>query len=316
MGTVSQCFSKNNANFSGRANRKEYWGCFVVNFLFAIVLARLFNNFVLSTFINYYNIVVATSLFYVYFLILFIPFIAATTRRIHDFNANGLLAILIIIPFLNFIPLIIFGSIPGNPEPNAYGNPPDFPEQDPQVNPYGYQQPYDQQGYQQPYGQQGYQQPYGQQGYQQPYGQQGYQQPYDQQGYQQPYGQQGYQQPPYPGNSPYPNQSPYYGQGPYAGAPPQSTAQPYQGAPPQSTAQPSQPVAQPNQGQPPQPTAQPYRPQPSQPVAQPYQGQPPQPTAQPYRPQPSQPVAQPNQGQPPQPGAQPSAGGGSPRNKT
>ncbi|MDR2301177.1 MAG: DUF805 domain-containing protein [Deltaproteobacteria bacterium] len=221
MSTIFQAFTKNIFNFSDRSNRSEYWGCFIINavlsylILFFTYRIILFNLFFSGA--SPYSAIAILSLFG---YILCIPFIAVTARRLHDFNYSGWFTILSLIPYINFLTLIIFGCIPGTPGPNNFGYPPDYYAQYPQAPPYGYpQSPYDQQGYQQP--------------------------PYP-------------GSPPYPGQNPYYDSGPYAGAPPqpgaqpYQGQPRQPGSQPYQGQPPQ-------PGAQPYQSQPPQPGSQPYQ---------------------------------------------------------
>jgi len=52
-----------------------------------------------------------------FYLAMFIYYITLTIRRAHDFNTSGWLAILIIVPFVNFL----FWFVPGTPETNNYG---------------------------------------------------------------------------------------------------------------------------------------------------------------------------------------------------
>jgi uncharacterized membrane protein YhaH (DUF805 family) len=122
--------------------------------------------------------------FYLY--LLYLPFISATTRRIHDFDGENIITVLNLIPIVNFITIIIFGCIRGDPEPNVHGYPRDINYQVPLYNPYDYQEMTN--------GQEDYQEA--------PY-------PINS-----------------PGSWPYPDQRPPYWAEPYPGAPPRPGDQP------------------------------------------------------------------------------------------
>jgi uncharacterized membrane protein YhaH (DUF805 family) len=54
-------------------------------------------------------------------LALLCPFIAAASRRVHDFGQSGWLAILCAVPYIGFIATLAFIFIPGQPGPSQYG---------------------------------------------------------------------------------------------------------------------------------------------------------------------------------------------------
>lgn len=102
---------KNYANFNGRARPKEFWffylGLVICNILSMIIDA------ILETEIVFYAI---TTLAFT------IPFLAVSTRRLHDTNRSGwwyLLSLTII----GIIPLIIWWAQSGNSNNNQYGEP-------------------------------------------------------------------------------------------------------------------------------------------------------------------------------------------------
>lgn len=112
--------------FSGRANRKEYW-IFSLSF------------FLLCFFLTFFQF---SYLHFFIFLILIIPSISLDVRRIHDINLSGwwLLIVCIVLSLLCFlVPMdtnsfqidllcylisILLGIIPSNPTANKYGDPP------------------------------------------------------------------------------------------------------------------------------------------------------------------------------------------------
>ncbi len=97
--SVTTCLKDKYATFSGRATRSEYWWFWLSTFVIGIVAGMI-----------------STMLYYVIWLALIIPSIAAGVRRIHD---SGHCGWWIICPIVNLVFLII----PGNEGANEYGDP-------------------------------------------------------------------------------------------------------------------------------------------------------------------------------------------------
>ena len=89
-------FSKFN-DFSGRSSRSEFWYFFLFIFIFNLLVSALDDiNFFLSILVN------------LIFLFLLLPYLAVSTRRLHDSGLSGwwnLIQILPPIPVLIFINL-------------------------------------------------------------------------------------------------------------------------------------------------------------------------------------------------------------------
>ncbi len=102
---------KNYANFSGRARRKEFWffylGTVICNFT-AMIMDALF-----GTDLVFYGLVG---------LVLFIPTLAASARRLHDVGRSGWW-FLISLTVIGIIPLIIWWTQEGSSQNNMYGEP-------------------------------------------------------------------------------------------------------------------------------------------------------------------------------------------------
>ncbi|MCK5780887.1 MAG: DUF805 domain-containing protein [Psychrilyobacter sp.] len=82
-------------NFSGRATRKEYW------------MYVLFNTFI-AIGISFIGMLMDAKIFTsIYNLIIFIPGIAITTRRLHDSGRSGWWQLLLLIPVIGWIWMII-----------------------------------------------------------------------------------------------------------------------------------------------------------------------------------------------------------------
>ena len=81
--SVKTCFKKY-TTFSGRASRSEFWYFYLFNYgLYVILIISAINiSFIFGW------------LFFGFFLATFIPFLAATARRLHDINKSGWFQIL------------------------------------------------------------------------------------------------------------------------------------------------------------------------------------------------------------------------------
>lgn len=92
--SVKTCFQKY-VTFKGRARRSEYWWFCLLNLIVSIV------TFVLDYQMDTINIEVGLgALSGLYTLIVFLPGLAVSVRRLHDTGHSGWLYLLIIIPIL------------------------------------------------------------------------------------------------------------------------------------------------------------------------------------------------------------------------
>ena len=82
--TSVKTWFKKYTTFSGRASRSEFWYFYLFNYgLYAILIISALNiSFIFFWF------------FFGFFLATFIPFLAATARRLHDINKSGWFQIL------------------------------------------------------------------------------------------------------------------------------------------------------------------------------------------------------------------------------
>lgn len=101
------------SNFTGRARRTEYWMFGLINFIISIVLAVLqaATDFSLISSIIYYG----------YSLIVLIPGLAVSVRRMHDIGKSGWMLLIILIPIIGPIWLIVLAATEGNSGDNQYG---------------------------------------------------------------------------------------------------------------------------------------------------------------------------------------------------
>jgi len=101
--SIKTCFSKY-ADFNGRARRSEYWW-----FALFIVLASLALGIISDIVSGLFSIAV------------FLPSIAAGTRRLHDTNRSGWWQLIMLIPLIGLIVIIVFMAQEGSAESNQFG---------------------------------------------------------------------------------------------------------------------------------------------------------------------------------------------------
>ncbi|MBU0974095.1 DUF805 domain-containing protein [Patescibacteria group bacterium] len=102
---------KKYSEFSGRAGRSEYWYFVLVNFTISVGLAIL-NSSIGSN---------SNFLGTLYSLIVLLPGIAVSIRRLHDIGKSGWMLLVSLIPVVGFVWILILMATDGNPEENEYG---------------------------------------------------------------------------------------------------------------------------------------------------------------------------------------------------
>jgi uncharacterized membrane protein YhaH (DUF805 family) len=99
---------KKYADFTGRAQRKEYWMFILFYTIFYVVLS------IIDSIIG---IVLLSAL---YSLALLVPSISIAARRLHDTGRSGWWQLIILIPLLGTIVLIVF-LVQDSHDENEYG---------------------------------------------------------------------------------------------------------------------------------------------------------------------------------------------------
>lgn len=113
-----KCF-KQYANFDGRARRKEYWMFFLFNFIFSLVAVALDNLLGTS------NPEVGIGVVYgLYVLLVLVPGIAVTVRRLHDIGKSGWMILVALIPLAGPIWLLVLAVTNSDQGQNQYGENP------------------------------------------------------------------------------------------------------------------------------------------------------------------------------------------------
>lgn len=105
---------KNYAVFHGRARRKEYWMFFLVNMVIAVLL-ELLDAALGTMFIGM-----------VYSLLVLIPGVAVTIRRLHDTGRSGWWFLVLFVPVIGVLVMLIFTLFDSEEGDNRYGPNPKY----------------------------------------------------------------------------------------------------------------------------------------------------------------------------------------------
>lgn len=116
MNYYSICLSKF-ADFSGRARRREYWTFALVNCLIAMLLLILGLAFGEDSPAS--NIMVT-----IFYLIMLVPNLSVSVRRLHDIGKSGWYMFLGLIPLIGGLILLVWALMDSEPGENQYGKNP------------------------------------------------------------------------------------------------------------------------------------------------------------------------------------------------
>jgi len=110
-------------HFSGRAQRAEYWVFALVNTLVLAVLVLLGG---IAAWLGGEVAPLSIAPLALYVLVLLVPSLAVSVRRLHDTNRSGWWLLLSLVPFGGLALLVLF-ALDGDTGPNAYGPNPKAP---------------------------------------------------------------------------------------------------------------------------------------------------------------------------------------------
>lgn len=102
------------AEFNGRAVRREYWGFVLLVALVSIVTALI--DFSIGLGFAGYGPATIIML-----LVLAVPGVAVTARRLHDFDFSGWWMLMGFVPYVGFVVMLIVGVYPGTRGENRFG---------------------------------------------------------------------------------------------------------------------------------------------------------------------------------------------------
>lgn len=115
-----ECFTKNYANFKGRARRSEYWGyilflILLVEVPFSVVIISLAFAAESSDSLGLMGVMmIVTILRYIVALACIVPGLAVAVRRMHDIGRSGWW---VLVPIVN----LVLACMDSQPEDNEYG---------------------------------------------------------------------------------------------------------------------------------------------------------------------------------------------------
>ena len=103
----------------GRARRKEYWMFILFNTLFATVaLLADYGLDIVEDDLGF------GPIYGLYLIIMLLPGLAVTVRRLHDTGKSGWLVFLFMIPFAGPFLMVYYGTMDSTPGENKYGSNP------------------------------------------------------------------------------------------------------------------------------------------------------------------------------------------------
>ncbi|MBP3193891.1 DUF805 domain-containing protein [Natronogracilivirga saccharolytica] len=104
------------ADFNGRARRWEFWGFALSNFIVASMIL------ILDHFAGTYDPDAATGFFsMIYAVIIFVPGLSVSVRRLHDVGYSGWMFLIGLIPIIGWIWILITYLKEGQSHSNKYG---------------------------------------------------------------------------------------------------------------------------------------------------------------------------------------------------
>jgi uncharacterized membrane protein YhaH (DUF805 family) len=103
-------------DFAGRARRQEFWMFVLFNAIFACVAMALDNVFGIANPVFHYG-----PLYGIYGLVVLLPSLAVTVRRLHDIGKSGLMILIALIPIVGGIWLLVLMCKAGVRGANQYG---------------------------------------------------------------------------------------------------------------------------------------------------------------------------------------------------
>lgn len=122
------------AIFSGRARRSEYWYFMLAYYIlegifllatWSIIMDAWESGYPLS-FLDNHLYIILNVVGSVVGLILFLPSLAVSVRRLHDTNKSGWNILWSIVPFIGILMLFVWTLQDSDPLPNDYGPSPKY----------------------------------------------------------------------------------------------------------------------------------------------------------------------------------------------
>ena len=116
---------KKYATFSGRARRKEYWMFFLFNLIAGLVIGLIDRLLGTQYPVSFRTVVVNYGVISsIYSLLMILPGLAVTVRRLHDVDKSGGWIFISLVPAIGGIWLLILMLIEGTKGANRFGSVP------------------------------------------------------------------------------------------------------------------------------------------------------------------------------------------------
>ncbi len=115
------CLKEKFATFKGRASRAEYWLFYAFIWFAVMVISVLAAVLALVSQTLSYGIWILVG---VGLLVLIIPGLAVSVRRLHDINKSGWFILISFIPFVGAVILLYWLILGGDKEANRFGEVP------------------------------------------------------------------------------------------------------------------------------------------------------------------------------------------------
>lgn len=112
----TQMFAKT-FDFRGKSGLKEYWFAVLYNLIFSFCTILIAIPFVVDLQV-FYNVSIAVSSLYE--VVIFLPMLALTVRRLHDANHSARAFLWLLLPFVGEIIFIIYLASPSNSNLNLW----------------------------------------------------------------------------------------------------------------------------------------------------------------------------------------------------
>lgn len=136
MTEAVQLFFKNYVNFQGRSRRAEFWWPALANLIISWTLSGI--AILVGGGFEAYSTFSLNAIGWIFYgaatlwsLIVFIPGLSVTIRRLHDRNMSGWwllgFVVALLIPLINLVALIayiVIMALPGTAGPNKFGSDP------------------------------------------------------------------------------------------------------------------------------------------------------------------------------------------------
>jgi len=107
------------AKFSGRAQRKEFWMYTLFYIIFGTILWHIDTTHSVNIGDSKYSI-----LFLFYNIVLLLPTLAVSVRRLHDVDESGWMLLLFVIPVIGFLWLLVLFLTTSSKKDNKHGKSP------------------------------------------------------------------------------------------------------------------------------------------------------------------------------------------------